>query len=98
MSHACNSTKRHLIQGIDNYDGDNYEDFVRGQDEAESTGLNWIIPGTRQCHVMSTRMSLLWNSIHRGMTRLPRDTWSLHTDEATTTGCTLPPFARTKLG
>jgi hypothetical protein len=44
MSHARNSEERRLIQGKDNYDGDNYEDGVRGQDEAESTGLNRIIP------------------------------------------------------
>jgi hypothetical protein len=44
MSHACNSTERRLIQGKDNYDSDNYEDGVWGRDEAESTGLNWIMP------------------------------------------------------
>jgi hypothetical protein len=43
MSHACNSEERRLIPGKDNYDSDNYEDGVRGQDEAESTGLNRII-------------------------------------------------------
>jgi hypothetical protein len=39
MSHACNSEERRLIQGKDNYDSDNYEEGVRGRDEAESTGL-----------------------------------------------------------
>jgi hypothetical protein len=43
-----------------------------------------ISPMTLQCNLMPTRLSLLWNSIHRGMIRLPRDTWSLHTDESTT--------------
>jgi hypothetical protein len=48
MSHAsrpCNSTEEHLIQRGDNNDSDNHEDGVRGRDEAQSTGLNWIIPG-----------------------------------------------------
>jgi hypothetical protein len=61
----------------------------------DSIGLSLV---THQCHVMSTQMSLLWNSIHWGMIRLPRDTWSLHTDEYTMTGCTLPPFARNRAG
>jgi hypothetical protein len=39
MSHACNSEERRLIQGKDNYDSDNYEEGVRGRDEAKSTGL-----------------------------------------------------------
>jgi hypothetical protein len=39
MSHARNSEERRLIQGKDNYASDNYEDGVRGRDEAESTGL-----------------------------------------------------------
>jgi hypothetical protein len=53
MSHACNSEERRLIQGKDNYDSDSYGDGVRGSDEAESTGLNWIIPGdsSMSCYV-----------------------------------------------
>jgi hypothetical protein len=39
MSHARNSEERRLIQGKDSYDSDNYEDGVRGRDEAESIGL-----------------------------------------------------------
>jgi hypothetical protein len=47
MSHAlrpCNSTEQRLIQRGDCNDSDNHEDGVWGQDEAQSTGLNWIIP------------------------------------------------------
>jgi hypothetical protein len=47
VSHALrpyNSIERRLIQGGDNYDSDNYEDGVCGQDEAEFTRLTRDIP------------------------------------------------------
>jgi hypothetical protein len=43
-SRPCNSTERHLIQGGDNYNSDNYEDGVWGRDEVESIGLTLDIP------------------------------------------------------
>jgi hypothetical protein len=63
VSHAlrpCNSTRRRLKQGKDNYDSDNYEDGVRGRDRAESTGLNWIIPGDSSvsCYVNTDASTL----------------------------------------
>jgi hypothetical protein len=63
MSHACNSTERRLIQGKDNYDSDNYEDGVRGRDEAESTGLNWIMPADSSvsCYVNTVASTLELN-------------------------------------
>lgn len=63
MSHACNSEERRLIQGKDNYDSDNYEDGVRGRDEAESTGLNWIIPADSSvsCYVNTVVSTLELN-------------------------------------
>jgi hypothetical protein len=48
---------------------------------------------TLQCDVMPTWLTLLWISIYHILIRLPRDTWSLHTNDATTTGCALPPLA-----
>jgi hypothetical protein len=66
MSHAsrpCNSTERRLIQGKNNYDNDNYEDGVRGRDEAESTGLTWIIPADSSvsCYVNTVVSTLELN-------------------------------------
>jgi hypothetical protein len=63
MSHACNSTERRLIQGKDNYDSDSYEDGVRGRDEAESIGLDWIIPGDSSvsCYVNTVVSTLELN-------------------------------------
>jgi hypothetical protein len=63
MSHACNSTKRRLIQGKDNYDSDSYEVGVRGRDEAESTRLNWIISGDSSvsCYVNTVVSTLELN-------------------------------------
>jgi hypothetical protein len=66
MSHAsrpCNSMERHLIQGKDNYDSDNYEDGVWGRDEAESTGLIWIIPADSSvpCYVNTVISTLELN-------------------------------------
>jgi hypothetical protein len=52
-----------------------------------------ISPMTLQRNFMLTLLSLIWNSIYWRMIRLPYDTWSLHTDEATTLGCTVPPIA-----
>jgi hypothetical protein len=48
VSHAsrpCNSTEQHLISRGHNNDSNNHEDGVQERDEAESTGLNWIIRG-----------------------------------------------------
>jgi hypothetical protein len=63
MSHACNSEERRLIQGKDNYDSDNYEDGVRGRDEADSTGLSWIIPADSSvsCYVNTVVSTLELN-------------------------------------
>jgi hypothetical protein len=63
MSHSCNSKERSLIQGKDNYDSDSYEHGVRGRDEAESTELNWIIPGDSSvsCYVNTVVSTLELN-------------------------------------
>jgi hypothetical protein len=63
MLHACNSKEQRLIQGKDNYDSDSYEDEVRGRDEAESTGLNWIIAGgsSVSCYVNTVVSTLELN-------------------------------------
>jgi hypothetical protein len=65
MSHARNSEVRRLIQGKDNYDRDNYEDGVRGRDEAESTGHNWIIPADTSvsCYVNTVVSTLELNPL-----------------------------------
>jgi hypothetical protein len=65
MSPACNSEERRLIQGKDNYDRDNYEDGVRGRDEAEPTGLNWIIPADTlvSCYVNTVVSTLELNPL-----------------------------------
>jgi hypothetical protein len=65
MSHACNSEERRLMQGKDNYDRDNYEYGVRGRDEAESTGLNWIIPADTSvsCYVNTVVSTLELNPL-----------------------------------
>jgi hypothetical protein len=56
----------------------------------DSLGISLM---TLQRSFTLTLLSLLWNLIYRRMIRLPCDTWSLHTDEATTSGCTVPPIA-----